>query len=352
MNSTMSSTMNSNMRAIVINEWTPPERLAASYAAVPECGPREVRIRVQAAAVSYSLSLLVQGKYQRKPPLPFIPGGAASGYIDATGPGAARFRPGDRVVASLEFGGLAEYVVVAQSNVYAIPDALAFSCANALNTAYNSVLAAFTWPHLLDLKAGQTLLVHGAAGGVGTAATEMARALDVLVIATASTDAKRAWALAHGAAHAIAPEAAQLRDAVMKLTAGQGVHAVLDPVGGELFMESLRCLRPEGRIVPIGFAGGQIPQIPANLLLVKNIAVCGLYMGYYKIDERERFEPQVRQIFEQLGAWVVQGKIKPEATAVFTLDDIQKAFSEVLKRDHLGHVAVVMDEEARRLGLC
>ena len=339
------------MRAIVINEWTPPDRLVASGAAVPECGPGEVRIRVQAASVSYSLSLLVQGKYQRKPPFPFIPGGAAAGYVDATGPGASRFRKGDRVVSSLEQGGLAEYVVAAQANVYAIPEALAFSDANALVTAYNSVLGALTWPHLLNLKAGQILLAHGAAGGVGTAATEMARLLDVTVIATGSNEAKRTWALAHGATHAIASDPPQLRDAVMQLTGGKGVHAVLDPVGGALFMESLRCLRPEGRIVPIGFASGQIPQIPANLLLVKNIAVCGLFMGYYKIDERERFEPQIRQMFDQLGAWVVQGKIKPKATAAFSLEGIRDAFAQVLKRDHIGHVAVVMDEEARRLGL-
>ncbi len=339
------------MRAIVINEWTSPDLLVASDAAIHECGPGEVRIRVQAAAVSYSLSLLVQGKYQRKPALPFIPGGAAAGYIDATGPGAQRFRAGDRVVASLEYGGLAEYVVVAEANVYAIAQALAFSNAPALVTAYNSVLAAFAWPHLLNLKAGQTLLVHGAAGGVGTAAIEMARAMDVAVIATASSEAKRHWALAHGAGYAIDSDATKLRDTVMQLTQRKGVHAVLDPVGGALFMESLRCLRPEGRIVPIGFASGQIPQIPANLLLVKNIAVCGLYMGYYKIDERERFESQVRQIFDQLGVWVVQGSIRPEATAVFALDAIRDAFAEVLKREHIGHVAVVMDGEARRLGL-
>jgi len=339
------------MQAVVIDNWTPPERLAVAEATPPVCGPGEVRIRVQSAAVSHSLSLLVQGKYQRKPPFPFIPGGAAAGYVESTGAGASRFRPGDRVIASLELGGLAELAVAPEANVYAIPDALPYSCANALTTAYNSALAALVWPHLLDVKAGQTLLVHGGAGGVGTAATEMARALGVEVIATAGNDAKRAWALAHGAAHAIAADATRLRDTVMSLTGGRGVDGVLDPVGGELFNASLRCLRPEGRIVPIGFASGRIPQIPANVLLVKNITVCGLYMGYYKFDARSRYETQVRRIFDTLYEWVVRGSIKPETTAAFALPDVRAAFAAVLDRDHIGHVALVMDEEARRLGL-
>jgi NADPH2:quinone reductase len=334
------------VRAVVIHEWTPPERLTVSAAPKPPCGPGQALIRVQSAAVSHSLSLLVQGRYQRRPPFPFVPGAAAAGFVESTGEGANRFGVGDRVIASLELGGLAEYVVAPEANVYAIPHTLPFSSANALTSAYNSALAALTWPHLLHVQAGQTLLVHAGAGGVGTAATEMARALGVNVIATASNEAKRAWALAHGATHAIAADPASLRDTVMELTQGRGVDGVLDPVGGDLFIESLRCLRPEGRIVPIGFASGCIPQIPANLLLVKNITVCGLYMGYYKFDARERYVGEVRRIFDQLSAWFVSGVIKPEATAVFALEEVREAFSTVLKREHIGHVALLMNEMA------
>jgi NADPH2:quinone reductase len=341
----------STMRAIVINDWTPPDQLVMGEAPIPECGPRQVRIRVQSAAVSYSVSLLVQGKYQRRPPFPFVPGGAAAGIVDAVGPGATRFRPGDRVLAALELGGFAEFAVVHELNAYAIPDALPFRTANAFSASYNSALAALTWPQQLDLQAGQTLLVHGAAGGVGTAAIEIARILGAEVIATASTEAKRAWALARGAKHALASDPAALRDSVMSLTGGRGVDAVLDPVGGDLFLESLRCLRPEGRIVPIGFASGSIPKIPANLLLVKNISVRGLYMGYYKFDARERFEGQVRALFDRLGDWTTRGLIHPETTDVFALHDIRAAFASVLERGHIGHVALVMDEEARRLGI-
>jgi NADPH2:quinone reductase len=331
------------VRAVVIHDWTPPEQLVVSEAPMPACGPGEVLIRVQSAAVSHSLSLLVQGRYQRRPAFPFIPGGAAAGYVEAVGAEAGRFRIGERVIASLELGGLAEYVAVPQANVYAIPDALPFQSANALTSAYNSALAALRWPHLLDVRAGQTLLVHGGAGGVGTAAVEMGRALGAEVIATAGSEAKRAWAREHGASHAIAANAASLRDTVMSLTGGRGVDGVLDPVGGDLFLQSLRCLRPEGRIVPIGFASGNIPQIPANLLLVKNITVCGLYMGYYKFDARERYESEVRMIFSHLSAWVAAGVIKPQATAVFVLDDVREAFATALNRDHIGHVALVMD---------
>lgn len=339
------------MRAIVINDWTPPDQLVMGEAPIPECGPRQVRIRVQSAAVSYSVSLLVQGKYQRRPPFPFIPGGAAAGIVEDVGPGATRFRPGDRVLAALELGGFAEFAVVHEFNAYAIPDALPFSTANTFSTAYNSVLAALSWPQQLDLQPGQTLLVHGAAGGVGTAAIELARILGAEVIATASSEPKRAWALAHGAKHAIASDAAALRDTVMSLTGGRGVDAVLDPVGGDLFLESLRCLRPEGRIVPIGFASGSIPKIPANLLLVKNISVRGLYMGYYKFDAREQCDERMKALFGRLGDWVTSGVLRPEVADLFTLDDIRAAFATVLRRDHIGQVAMVLDQEAARLGI-
>jgi NADPH2:quinone reductase len=339
------------MRAIQINSWTPPDQLRVDQMPEPVCGPRDVLIRVQAAPVSHSLALLVQGKYQRKPPFPFVPGNTATGEVVACGAEAGRFKPGDRVLASLELSALAEYAVAPEVNTYAIPDALPFHRAHALNTSYNSVVAALTWPRLLDVQQGQTLLVHGAAGGVGTAAVEIGRIRGATVIATASSEAKRAWASLHGAQHALPSDPATLRDAVMELTQGMGVHAVFDPVGGALFRESLRCMRPEGRILPIGFASGEIPQIPANILMVKNIAVVGLYMGYYKIDARFEQEQRVRAIFAQLGEWFERRLIDPVCTGLFPLERIGEAFAQVLDRNHLGHVAIVMGDEAKRLGL-
>jgi NADPH2:quinone reductase len=330
------------MRAVEISAWSTPQDLRVSDIAPPPCGPEEVRIRVAAAPVSYALSLLIAGKYQRKPQFPFVPGNTAAGTVIETGSQARRFRPGDRVLASMELGGLAEEAVAHEANVYALPASLPFSRAIAFNTAYNSVAAALTWPHLLDIKPDQWLLVHGGAGGVGSAAIEIARHLGATIIATASTEAKRAFAIARGAHHAIDADPETLRDRVMDIVGKPGVHRVLDPVGGRMFMESLRCLRPEGRILPIGFAGGEIPQIPANLLVVKNITVCGLYMGYYKIDERKRFEPQMRALFDQLGRWFEDGAINPVVSAEFPLDQVPQAFARVLDRGNIGHVAVTM----------
>ncbi|MES2975165.1 MAG: NADPH:quinone oxidoreductase family protein [Pseudomonadota bacterium] len=328
------------MRAIQITEWTSPERLQVSEIAPPACGGEEVLIRVHAAAVSHSLSLLIAGKYQRKPAFPFVPGNTVAGTVISTGARAGRFRVGDRVLASLEYGSLAEQAVAHEDNTWPIPPGLPFPEATAFNSSYNSVAAALTWPGLLEAGPGKTLLVTGAAGGVGTAAVQIGRLLGARVIAAASSEAGRWHALHNGAHEAVDAGPAVLRDAVRQLTAGEGVQAVLEPVGGAVFDAALRCLAPGGRILPIGFAGGVVPQIPANLLLVKNITVCGLYMGYYKIDARARHAARMRELFALLGSWWEQGLIKPQVGACFSLDEVPAAFARVLDRAHRGHVVV------------
>jgi len=328
------------MRAVLVRDWTRPDRLELAEVPRPKPGPRELLIRVGASAVSHALSLLIAGQYQRRPPLPFIPGNTVAGTVVAVGEAVTRFAPGARVVAAIEHGGLAELAVAHEATSYAIPDRLDFARATALNTAYNSTLAALTWPRLLDLQPGQTLLVHGAGGGVGSAACEIGRALRATVIATAGTAPKRAFALDRGATHAIEPDPPTLKARVLALTDGRGAQAVLDPVGGDIFRESLRCLAPEGRICPIGFASGAIPDVPANLLLVKNIAVVGLYMGFYKIDDRDAQAPRVQALFARLGAMFEAGAISPHLAARFPLDRVRDAFAAVLGRNHLGHVAV------------
>jgi NADPH:quinone reductase len=334
------------MRAIQITRWSRPHDLHISDIAAPPCGATDIRIRVAATPVSHALSLLIAGKYQRRPAFPFVPGNTAAGVVTETGSSASRFHVGDRVIASMEFGGLAEEAVATEANVYRIPASLSFSRAIAFNTAYNSVAAALTWSHLLDIRPGHWLLVHGGAGAVGSAAIEIGKHLGANVIAAASTDAKRAFAAARGAHHVIPADPDLLQTRVMAIVGKPGVDRVLDPVGGQLFLESLRCMRPEGRILPIGFAGGNIPQIRANVLLVKNITVCGLYMGYYKIDERARFEPQVRAIFGKLGKWFETGAIDPVVSARFPLERVADAFAKVLDRDNIGHVAVMLGNDA------
>lgn len=329
------------MRAVVINEWTQPHDLVVGTAPVPDCGETDVRIAVQAAPVSHALGLLVRGQYQRKPAFPFIPGNTAVGRVVQVGARAQRgLRVGQMVVASMESGALAEQAVAPAVNTYPLPEGVDPAAATALNTSHNSVLAALTWPRLLDLRPGDWLLVHGAAGGAGSAAVEIGRELGVRVIATASGAARRDWVRDLGATAVLDPDPAELRAAVMDLTGGAGVDAVLDPVGGELFTQSIRCLRPGGRIVPLGFASGTIPQVAANLILVKNISVCGLYMGYYKIDARDRFEGEVRQIFDRLGTWLAAGKIRPLVAARLPLDQIARAFDLIADRSRIGHVVL------------
>ncbi len=331
------------MQAIQIHEWTDPSQLQASEVDPPACGPDEVLIRVHAAAVSHSLSLLVQGRYQRKPALPFVPGNTVAGVVQATGEHARRYRVGDRVLATLEYGGLAELAVAHEDNVYALPEGIGFAEATTFNASYNSVAAALTWPHLLAVQPGQSLLVTGAAGGTGTAAVQIGRLLGARVIAAASTGERRAIALRHGAHEAVDADPATLRDAVLQANGGRRVDAALEPVGGAVFDEALRCIAPGGRILPLGFAGGTVPQIPANLLLVKNITVCGLYMGYYKIDARAEHADRMRALFAQLGQWWERGLIRPEVGACFALADVAAAFARVLDRGQTGHVVITFD---------
>lgn len=335
------------MKAIEISEWTAPQHLMVREVAAPECGPLEVLIRVSAAAVSYSLSLLIAGRYQRKPVLPFIPGNTVAGTVIALGKRTSGIRLGERVLASLEFGALAELAVAHQDNVYPIPDNLPFAEATTFNSAYNSVAAALTWPHLLAINAGQSLLLTGAAGGIGTAAIQLGRALGATVIAAASTPEKRRHALEQGAHGVVESNPATLRDAVLQANSGRPVNCAIDSVGGNMFEQALRCLAPEGRILPIGFASGEIPKVAANLLLVKNLTVCGLYMGYYKIDARAENVNRMKKLFEQLGQWWQSGSIRPVIAGRYALEEVPAAFAQALDRSNIGAVVIEMDSSPR-----
>ncbi len=328
------------MKAIVIRTWSDPGALSVHEVAAPVAGEREVLIRVRCAAVSHSLSLLIAGKYQRKPALPFIPGNTAAGEVVATGSAVRCIRPGDRILASLESGGLAELAVAHEHNVYPIPAGMPFDQATTLNASYNSVAAALTWPHLLALQPGQSLLVTGAAGGVGIAAIQIGRLLGARVIAVAGSPAKRARAIAEGANQAVDSDPATLRDAVLRANGGQPVERAMESIGGATFTQVLRCLAPEGRVLPIGFVSGDIPDIPANLLLVKNITVCGLYMGYYKIDARTEHAGRMQALFAQLGRWWEEGRIRPLVGGRYRLEQTPAAFAQVLNRSNVGAVVI------------
>ena len=337
------------MKGLTVEDWMPFDRLPLKELPEQPVPERGVRIQNHAAGVSFATSLVVEGKYQRKPPRPFTPGTEVAGIVTETGPGANRFQPGDRVCASLDWGGLAESCVGLEVNAFAIPDSLDFVSAVCFTNSYGTSAAALTWSHLLNVRAGQRLLVHGASGGVGIAAVEIGKILGAEVIATVGSEEKMEVVRRHGADHAINYRTGDFREAVLDLTNGKGADAIYDPVGGEVFMQSLRCIAPEGRIMPVGFAGGTIPQIPANILLVKNITVCGLNMGYYygwsPVDVRYEYEDRIRSMMEQLFDWFDAGHLHPEVAQTYALDDVHQAMADVLARRAIGRAVVVMEHD-------
>lgn len=343
------------MRGVLVKEWTTFDKLNLEDCPSPPLGSGQLRIRTQAAGVSFATSLFVQGKYQRRPPLPFVPGTETAGIVTEVADDVRRVKVGDRVCAVLDWGGLAEEAVANEVNTFRLPDGLTFDRAVGFTNSYSTSYAALCWSHLLRLQAGESLLVHGAAGGVGIAAIEIGKILGATVFATAGSAEKLAIAREHGADHVINYRETPFRDAVLEATGGRGVDVVFDPVGGEVFEQSLRCIAPEGRIMPVGFAGGTIQQIPANLLLVKNITVSGLNLGYYfgwsPDDVRHKYADRLLETMTRLFDWFEEGRLNPRISHTYRLDDFKSAMETVLGRQSTGRVALVMDEEARRLGL-
>lgn len=334
------------MRAVVVHEYTEYTNLEVEEIPPPPApGNGELVLDLRASGVSFATHLMVSGQYQRKPPLPFTPGAEVAGVVSAVGPDVTRFKPGDRVVASLDWGGWAEQALAKEVTCYALPDGITYAQSVGMVLSYATSYASLLWKHGLQLEAGETLLVHGAAGGVGIAALEIGRIVGATVIATVSTQEKAEIARAHGADHVLVTREPNFRDEVMALTNGRGVNKVYDPVGGEHFMQSLRCMAAEGRIMPIGFAGGTIPQIPANLLLVKNLAVCGLNYGYYigwsPHDARYESEDRLRSLMADLFKWTLEGKMQPTVAATFPLEQFKEALGMVLARKAIGRVAIV-----------
>ena len=335
------------MRALVCDHWCEFKDLRIKDIPAPELRPGCVLLQVAYAGLGFSASLLVAGKYQHKPALPFVPGTEATGIVIEVAPGVTRVKPGDRVVAVLDCGGFADRVVCTEETVYPLPDGVDLAAAVHLATSYATAYAALIWR--AHLQPGETLLVHGAAGAVGLAAVEMGRLLQAHVIACASSEEKRAVALAHGAELALPSD--KFREQVNAFTAGRGADVIFDPVGGDVFDQSLRCIAFEGRILPIGFAGGRVPQIPANILLVKNASVLGLnlatYLGRGITDERKTHAPMVQAMMAQLIEWMKSGRIKPMVVDCFELTQFVDAMDTVLGRRSVGKVAFRLNDPTR-----
>jgi len=321
------------MRAAIVREWG---RLEPGELPDPVPGAGEVLIAVEAAGVNFADTLMVAGKYQEKPAFPFSPGLEAAGTVLQCGADVRRVKPGDRVLAMLGRGGFAERVVAKETNVFAMPPGMDIVTAGGFPVTYGTAHGALCW--YLHLQPGETLVVHGAGGGVGLATVECGKALGATVIATAGSDDKLALARAHGADHGINYSRENLRERIKELTGGEGADAVFDPVGGDAFDASMRSTAWGGRIAVIGFASGKVPQIPANILLVKNLAVHGVYWG----SHGKRSPEKLAEEFADLFRWYAEGKLKPHVSHRVPLAEATKALELLTARKAQGKVVVTM----------
>jgi NADPH2:quinone reductase len=324
------------VRALICRQWGGIDELAVGEMLVPEPAVDEVLIRVRATAVNYADAIMVAGRYQTKPPLPFSPGLETAGVVEACGAGVSGFKPGDRVMAILAYGGLAEYAVAPAAETFVIPEGMGFVEAGAFPVAYISSHVAIRWQGRLE--AGETMLVLGAAGGVGLTAVEIGKAMGARVIAAASTQEKLAVAVEHGADATINYATDKLTERVMELTGGKGIDVCFDPVGGDLFDAALSSLAWGGRILLVGFVGG-IPQIPANRLLVKHRAALGSSLRYFRWHAPDKL---IRSAAELL-RWYGEGKLKPCITHRFPLEESVAALRLLTERQAYGKIVVELE---------
>jgi NADPH:quinone reductase len=322
------------MRAVLCNEWGGPERLLLKDMPSPAIRDGAVRIAVHAAGVNFADLLLISGQYQEKPAFPFTPGMEVAGVVTEVGAGVKDIKVGDRVMALIGTGAYTEEVIAPADRVYRIPDAMDFPSAAGFPVAYGTSHGAFDWR--ARLQPGEWVLVLGAAGGVGLTAVEIAKAMGAKVIAAAGSPDKLALAQQHGADHLLDYSREDIRERVKAITGGRGVDVVYDPVGGDAFDASLRSIAWGGRILIIGFAGGRIPQIPANILLVKNIDVIGFYWGSYQSRKPEL----LRQGYAQLFRWFEEGKLKPHVSQTFDLAHAAGALDSLRQRKSTGKVVL------------
>ena len=324
------------MKAVLCKAYGPPESLVVEDVELPPPGPGEVIVSVKAASVNFPDVLIIQNKYQFKPPLPFSPGSEVAGIVKSTGDGVNGVRPGDAVMAFTTYGGFAEEVKTDARRVLPLPSGMTFEQAAAFGLTYAT--SDFGLRDRAELKPGETLLVLGAAGGVGIAAIEIGKALGARVIACASTEDKLAVCREHGADETINYASEDLRERVKRLTGGNGVDVVYDPVGGPYTEPALRSLAWRGRLLVVGFAAGDIPKIPLNLTLLKGCSIVGVFWGEFARREPDRFADSLRQ----LGRWFNEGKLRPHISATFPLERASDALTLMADRKVTGKVVLAV----------
>jgi NADPH2:quinone reductase len=321
------------MRAVQVVRLDGPEALEVADVADPKRADDQVLVEVRAAGVAFPDVLLSRGEYQFKPDPPFVPGSEVAGVVREA-PGDAAVRPGDRVAAFLGIGAFQQLVTVDPGRVFPLPDRLSFAAGAGLPMNYLTVH--FGLLRRGRLRPGETVLVHGAAGGVGTAAIQLAAALGARVIGVVSTDAKADVARRAGADEVVPADG--FLPAVKDLTSGRGVDLVVDPVGGDRFTDSLRSLAPEGRLLVVGFTGGEIPTVKVNRLLLNNIDVVGVAWGAFALARPEYLQQQWNELLPHLQA----GRLDPPLGSTYPLDRAAEAVTELAQRRATGKIILEM----------
>ena len=320
------------MKAIVCREISDDiATLKLEEVELPALQPSEARVRIRAAAVNFTDILTVQGKYQHKPAVPFTPGSEAAGDVIAVGPAVTEVKLGDRVICG-GLGCYAEELHLAAAGLRKIPDGIGYGEAASFTVGYLTAYVALV--RRARLQSGEWLLVHGAAGGVGLAAVDLGKVLGAKVIATASSEAKRAFLKDYGADHVLPPSG--FREAVKGLTAGKGADVIYDPVGGDVFDESTRCIAFDGRIAIIGFTSGRIPSIGVNIPLIKGFSILGVRAGEYGRKYPEKGRENMAAIMRLLG----ERKIRPHVHARFPLARAVDAMCTLQDRSVIGKVVL------------
>jgi NADPH2:quinone reductase len=322
------------MKAILCSEYCGPDDLQLQDIEEPVAGDGQVVIAIKAAALNFFDTLMIQGKYQVKPAMPFSPAGEVAGIVESIGSGVTDLKRGDRVVAFCEYNGAREKIALDARSVVGIPDNLDFERAAGLVIIYGTAL------HALEdrgsPKKGETLAVLGAAGGTGLAACELGKLLGLKVIACASTDEKLEFARSHGADLTVNYAKEGLKDALRKASDGKGIDIVFDPVGGAYAEQAIRALAWEGRFIVIGFAGGEIPKIPLNLALLKSCDIRGVFWGAWT----QRNPDKNRENLQRLVKWAAEGKISAHIDRIFSLADTAQALKVLSGRQAMGKVVL------------
>jgi NADPH2:quinone reductase len=322
------------MKALLCKRYGGPDDLAVEDIAEPVAGPGEAIVDVRAAALNFFDTLIIAGKYQTKPAMPFSPAAEFAGVVKSLGPGVEGVKAGDRVLGYLGYGAARERVVVKADQLIPIPDALDFDRAAGLVVTYGTTLHALK--DRAHIREGETLAVLGASGGVGLAAVELGKAMGARVIACASSDDKLAFAKKHGADDTIDYATDDLKEALRRVTGGKGADVIYDPVGGAYAEQALRSIAWQGRFLVVGFAAGEIPKIPLNLALLKGCDIVGVFWGSFVERDPAGHRANTRQILD----WVVSGKLSAHVQATYPLADAATALKALAARKVMGKIVL------------